>query len=107
VNIEDYFDKVYYGHVDMDEVNTSNANSLFHSQTKTWTNLKKHEISTSNTMDDNETNIYKATIDTKVNVEDYFDKVYHSSIDMDAFNTNFKAITISEGDQFSDFEEAE
>ncbi|RIB21281.1 hypothetical protein C2G38_2177050 [Gigaspora rosea] len=45
--------------------------------------------------------------DTEVNVEDYFDEVYRGSVDVDDFKTNFKAIMISEGDQFSDFEKAE
>ncbi|KAF0497882.1 hypothetical protein F8M41_020636 [Gigaspora margarita] len=109
VNIEDYF-------VDVDEVNASNADSLFHPQS--YKSMIKrvnidenmdepHEISTSNTVNDNETNVYKTMEDTEVNVEDYFDEVYRGSVDVDDFTTNFKAITISEGDKFLDFEEAE
>ncbi|CAG8588113.1 14653_t:CDS:2, partial [Ambispora leptoticha] len=45
--------------------------------------------------------------DIEVNMEDYFEEAYCGYVNMNDLTTNFKAITISKGDLFSDFEEAE
>ncbi|CAG8828950.1 33382_t:CDS:1, partial [Racocetra persica] len=52
------------------------------------------EVSTSNTVEDNETNVYKAVKDTEVNVKNYFDEVYRGCVDLEDLNTNSEMITI-------------
>ncbi|CAG8655356.1 12943_t:CDS:1 [Dentiscutata erythropus] len=98
VNMKNYFDKVYRSSVDVDDLNT---------KFKAITISENHQIITSNTMNNNKTNMYKAMENTEVNMEDYFDKVYHGHVDVDDLNINFKVITISEEDLFSNFKETE
>ncbi|KAF0459349.1 hypothetical protein F8M41_000783 [Gigaspora margarita] len=84
-NIEDYFDKVYRGCVDMDEVNTSNTDSIFHPQSyksmMKCVSINENMDATENNYEISTTNPYNAMEDTEVNIEDYF-------VDMDEVNAS-------------------
>ncbi|RIB21866.1 hypothetical protein C2G38_2175437 [Gigaspora rosea] len=90
VNIEDYFNEVYRDCVDMDEINASNADLLFHSQS--YKSIMKH-ISINENVDATENNYEISTTNntmeyTEVNIEDYFDKVYCSCVDVNEVNAS-------------------
>ncbi|CAG8644465.1 hypothetical protein C2G38_2177049 [Gigaspora rosea] len=86
VNIEDYFDEVYRGCIDMDEVKASNVDSLFHPQSyksmMKCVSINENVDTTENNYEISTTNPYNGMEYTEVNIEDYFDEVYRGCVDV-------------------------